>query len=68
MQSGAGRRFEDELPSITAVSTFMKSWHGRRDLNVWGAAQNFMGVPDFSKGGFFGLVGNSKASKIGERW
>ena len=63
---GARGGFDGDLPSPAAISTFMKSGHGRRERELGILAEESMGLADFGEGGFFGFVGNRETGEMGE--
>ena len=72
-QEVAGGGFENDFPGKTAVGAFVEGGHWRgNDEGRGGSRREFgeglVGGADFGESGFFGLISDSEASKVGERW
>lgn len=62
------RRFDDNLPGVTAVGAFVKRWHRWRNYKFGVLREKGMSRLDLSESSFFGFVSDREEGKIGIRW
>ncbi len=63
----AGGRFDNDLPSITTVSTFMEGGGWWRKGKFWIGRESLIDLLDFFERSFFGFVGDFEFGEIGKR-